>query len=125
MEQQLAARPAERQVAQFIDDDEIVAQQLLGQAATATGRLFLFELVNQIDQVEEASSRARARMTAEATPMQRWVLPVPVPPMKMALRLASRNAPVASLRTCTSVLAHTNFPRTLRQPNAGQIDTVE
>ena len=26
MEQQLAARPAERQVAQFIDDDEIVAQ---------------------------------------------------------------------------------------------------
>ena len=60
MEQQLAARPAERQVAQFIDDDEIVAQQLLGQAATATGRLFLLKLVNQVDQVEEASSRACA-----------------------------------------------------------------
>ncbi|WYJ44347.1 hypothetical protein HAP54_000023275 [Bradyrhizobium sp. 2S1] len=29
-------------------------------------------------------------MTAEATAMHRWVLPVPVPPMKIALRLASR-----------------------------------
>jgi hypothetical protein len=60
MEQQLAAGLAERQIAEFVDDDEIVAQQLLGQAATATGRLFLFELVDQIDQVEEASSRAGA-----------------------------------------------------------------
>ena len=34
--------------------------------------------------------------------MHRWVLPVPVPPMKIALRLASRKAPVASSRTCPS-----------------------
>jgi enoyl-CoA hydratase/carnithine racemase len=31
-------------------------------------------------------------MTAEATPMQRCVLPVPVPPMKMALRLGESRA---------------------------------
>ena len=33
VEQQLAASLAERQVAEFVDDDEIIAQQLLGQAA--------------------------------------------------------------------------------------------
>ena len=37
VEQQLAARLAERQIAEFVDDDEIVAQQLLGQPATTTG----------------------------------------------------------------------------------------
>jgi len=37
VEQQLAARLAERQVAQLVDDDEIVAQQLLGETAAATG----------------------------------------------------------------------------------------
>jgi len=51
---------AERQVAEFVDDDEIVAQQLLGQSATATGGLFLFQLIDQIDQVEEAPPGAAA-----------------------------------------------------------------
>ena len=60
VEQQLAAGLAERQVAQLVDDDEIVAQQLLGQAATATGRLLLLELVDEINEIEEASA-ARGR----------------------------------------------------------------
>ena len=55
VEQQLAAGLAERQIAQFVDDDEIVAQQVLGQATAAAGGLFLVELVDQIDQVEEAA----------------------------------------------------------------------
>jgi hypothetical protein len=45
------------------------------------------------------------------------VLPVPVPPMKIALRLASRKVPVASSRTCpssTGVSAKTNLSRSLR-----------
>jgi hypothetical protein len=53
---------------------------------TTTGGLFLFQLIDQIDQVEEAPL-ARVRMAAEATAMHRWVLPVPVPPMEIALRL--------------------------------------
>ena len=62
MEQQLAAGLAERETAQFVDDDEIVAQQVLGQAAAATSGLLLLELVDQIDQVEEAPlARARSR----------------------------------------------------------------
>ncbi len=60
MEQQLTAGLAERQIAQFVDDDEIVAQQVFGQAAAATGGLLLLELVDQIDQVEEASPGAGA-----------------------------------------------------------------
>ena len=94
VEQQLAARLAERQVAQLIDDDEIVTQQLLGQAATATGRLLLLELVDQINEIEEASARTGADDRARRARIRRWVLPVPVPPMKIALRLASRSVPV-------------------------------
>ena len=45
------------QVAQLIDDDEIVTQQLFGQAVAATGRLPLLELGDQINEVEEASAR--------------------------------------------------------------------
>jgi hypothetical protein len=47
VEQQLAAGLAERQIAEFIDDDEIVAQQVLGQAAAAAGGLFLLELIDR------------------------------------------------------------------------------
>ena len=56
VEQQLATSLAERQVAEFVDDDEIIAQQLLGQAAASAGGLLLLELVDQIDQIEESSS---------------------------------------------------------------------
>ena len=44
----------------FVDDNDVVAQQLLGHPATATGGLFLFQLIDQIDQVEEAASGASA-----------------------------------------------------------------
>ena len=60
VEQQLAAGLTERQIAEFVDDDEIVAQQLLGQAAAAAGRLLLLELVDKIDEVEEPSPGASA-----------------------------------------------------------------
>src|SRR3979409_2613571 len=59
-------------------------------------------------------------MTAEATAMHRWVLPVPVPPMKIALRLASRKVPLASSRTCPSsigVSAKVNVSISLRTGN--------
>ena len=58
MEQQLPAGLAEGQIAELVDDDEIVAQQLLGQAAAAAGGLFLLELVDQIDEVEEPAAGA-------------------------------------------------------------------
>jgi hypothetical protein len=51
---------AERQITEFVDDDEIVAQQLLGEAAAAAGGLFLFELVDEIDEIKESASRPGA-----------------------------------------------------------------
>src|SRR6185437_1021165 len=53
VEQQLAAGLTERQIAELVDDDEIVAQQLLGQASAATGGFLLLELVDEVDEVEE------------------------------------------------------------------------
>jgi hypothetical protein len=60
VEQELAAGLAERQIAELVDGDEIVAQQLLGETAAAAGGLLLLELVDQIDEVEEAASGAGA-----------------------------------------------------------------
>ena len=60
VEQQLTARLAERQIAQLVDDDDVVAQQLLRQSPGAAGGFFLFQLIDQIDQVEEAASGALA-----------------------------------------------------------------
>ena len=60
MEEQLAAGLAERQIAEFVDDDEIVTQQLFAQPATTTSGLFLFQLVDEADQIEEAPPGANA-----------------------------------------------------------------
>ena len=57
-DQGLSARLTERQVAELVDDDEVVAQQLLSEPAAATGGLLLLQLIDQIDQVEEATSGA-------------------------------------------------------------------
>jgi len=59
MEQQLRARLAERQIAEFVDHDEAVAQQSFDHASALSRSLFLFELIDEIDEVEEAASRSR------------------------------------------------------------------
>ena len=56
VEQQLTAGLAERQIAELVDDDEIVAQQVLGQASAAAGGFLLLELIYQIDEVEEPTA---------------------------------------------------------------------
>jgi hypothetical protein len=60
MEQQLSTGLAERQIAKFVDEDEVVAQQLLGQPAALARGLLLLELVDQIDEVEEPPPGAGA-----------------------------------------------------------------
>ena len=49
VEQQGAARGAERQVAKLIEDDEIKAHQTLGDLAGFAVSLFLFERINELD----------------------------------------------------------------------------
>src|SRR5882672_1871782 len=60
MEQQLSAGLAEREIAELVDDDEIVAQQFFGQPAALARSLLLLELVDEIDEVEEPPPGARA-----------------------------------------------------------------
>jgi hypothetical protein len=82
VEQQLASGLSERQVAELIENDEINARQLVGDAPVPGGFGFGFELVDEIDDVEEAGLEA----IADATDRARCDFPVPVPPMSTVLR---------------------------------------
>src|ERR1700685_340337 len=56
----MTAGLAERKIAEFVDDDEIIAQQILGEPPAAAGGFLLFELIDEIDQIEETSPGAGA-----------------------------------------------------------------
>src|ERR1700689_2818334 len=56
----MTAGLAEREIAEFVDDDEIIAQQILGEPPAAAGGFLLFELIDEIDQIEETSPGAGA-----------------------------------------------------------------
>src|SRR5471030_525300 len=51
---------AEREIAELVDDDDVLAQQFLGQPAALARRLLLLELVDEIDEVEEPPPGAGA-----------------------------------------------------------------
>src|SRR5213075_906407 len=56
VEEQLAARLGEGQVAEFVEDDEVHACQVVRHAALAAGSSLSLELVDQVDDVEEATA---------------------------------------------------------------------
>src|SRR5271168_1202105 len=56
----MTAGLAEREIAEFVDDDEIIAQQILGEPPAAAGGFLVFELIDEIDQIEETSPGAGA-----------------------------------------------------------------
>ena len=60
MEQQLAAGLSEGQIAQFVENDEVHACKIIGDAALASGAAFGLELVDEIDGGEEAPARSRS-----------------------------------------------------------------
>jgi hypothetical protein len=60
MEQQLAAGLGEGKIAEFIEDDEVEAREIIGDAALATSAAFGLELVEEVDGCEEASARSGA-----------------------------------------------------------------
>jgi hypothetical protein len=53
VEEQLAAGLSERQVAELVQDDEVEAAQMIGDAALAAGARSGVELVDEVDDVEE------------------------------------------------------------------------
>ncbi len=60
MEEQLAAGLGEGQVAELVEDDEVEAGEVIGDAALAAGAGLGFELVDEVDDVEEAAAGAAA-----------------------------------------------------------------
>ena len=60
VEQQLTAGLAEWQIAEFVDDDEIEAQEFFAKPAAPPGRFLLLQLIDKINQIEEAPLGARA-----------------------------------------------------------------
>ena len=60
MEEQLAAGLREGQIAELVENDEVHAGEIVGHAALLAGASFGLELVDEIDDVEEAAARAVA-----------------------------------------------------------------
>ena len=58
MEQQLPAGLGEGQIAEFIEDDEVEAGEIVGDASLASGSAFGLELIDEIDGSEEATARS-------------------------------------------------------------------
>jgi hypothetical protein len=56
VEQQLAARLGEGQIAEFVGDDEVDPREIVGHAALPAGAGLGLELVDEIDDVEEAAA---------------------------------------------------------------------
>ena len=85
MEEQLTAGLGEGEVAELVEDDEVHAAEVVGDAALAAGTGFGLEPVDEVDDIEEAAPCASAD-AGGAMPTAMWVLPVPVPPISTRLR---------------------------------------
>jgi len=80
----------ERKVAEFVEDDEVFAAKIVGQAPGASGAAFGLESVDQIDDIEEPASGTAAdagtgycnvEMTFPGTGRTRGILPNITTPM--------------------------------------------
>jgi len=81
VEQQLSAGLGERQIGQFVEDDEVETREIVGEASLAAGAGLGFEAIDEIDGVEEppsgtrsdAASRDGDRQVGPPTPFARGV----------------------------------------------------
>ena len=60
MEQQLPAGLSEGKIAEFVEDDEVHARKIIGDAPLTSGARFGLEPVDEIDGCEEAPARSRS-----------------------------------------------------------------
>ena len=60
VEQELATGLGERQIAEFIEDDEVHAGELIGKSPLPRRARFCFEAVDQIDDIIEPTASATA-----------------------------------------------------------------
>ncbi len=67
VEQELTTRLSERQIAQFVEDDEVHAGQVFGETALPTVAGLSLESVDEVDDVVEASSGVQATGSTRST----------------------------------------------------------
>src|SRR4029079_9148592 len=60
VEQHLPAADRERQITEFVEDDEIAADELVGQLSGLAGTRLGLELIDQVNRGEEPNARAVA-----------------------------------------------------------------
>jgi len=58
MEQQLPTGLGEGQIAEFVEDDDVEAGEIVGDSSLASGSTFGLELIDEIDGGEEAPARS-------------------------------------------------------------------
>jgi hypothetical protein len=89
MEEQLAAGLGKREIAEFVEDDEVEPGQVIGEAALPAGTGFTFQPINEVDDGVKAAPRA-------ATPRRgvpRCPHPRPGPLAGQPRRHAERSGP--------------------------------
>ena len=60
----MAAGLGEREIAEFIEDDDVEASEIVGDASLSAGSTFGLELIDEIDGGEEPSARSGADAAA-------------------------------------------------------------
>lgn len=85
MKQQVAASERERQVAEFVEHDEVEPHQMIGDAPLPSCAGLHFQLVDQNRQRLKSAAHASSN-AGRAMVIARYVLPVPVPPTRTTLR---------------------------------------
>src|SRR4051794_31043122 len=99
VEQHLPAADREWQVTQLVEDDEIDADELIGEAPGFSGTRFGLELIDQVDCGEEPNARAVAHAIGADRYRYMALAALPVPPISTALRWVTRKPPSCSSRT--------------------------
>jgi hypothetical protein len=97
-----------------------MTQQGLDDAAAPSGGLFLFELIDEIDEIEEAAARSGADDRGGGGDRQVG-LSRTVPPIRMRLRLASMKSPAASSRICPSSTGEPSKMKASRSFSTGNL----
>lgn len=100
----------ERQIAEFVEHDEIDPHEQIGDLARAAAAPLDVEPVDEIDDGVEPAARAMANATAGDRHRQ-----VLVPPINTRLRCWMRKAPVQRSRTSPS------FDRRIGKPEVGEL----
>ena len=89
MEQQSAARGTERQVAEFIENNEIDVDEAACDLTSPSLSLFLLESIDQLDGGEEAGTLPVMLDGCTPSAVAMCVLPVPGPPTSTTLSVGS------------------------------------